>query len=62
MYLAEKDKLNEILLHEEEYWKQRAKLIWLLEGDSNSKFFHATTSARKKNNHVKWRVMKTCVK
>lgn len=28
-YLRERDKLNELLLQEEIYWKQRAKLHWL---------------------------------
>ncbi|KAL8105033.1 hypothetical protein AgCh_028992 [Apium graveolens] len=27
-YLFERDKLNDLLLHEEIYWKQRAKLFW----------------------------------
>lgn len=51
-YITERDKLNEILLHEELYWKQRAKLFWLKEGDDNTSFFHAYASARKKNNRV----------
>ncbi|XP_074326831.1 uncharacterized protein LOC141664773 [Apium graveolens] len=37
-YFLEKDKLHELLLHEESYWKQRAKTFWLAEGDVNSKF------------------------
>lgn len=48
----EKDKLNDLLYHEELYWKQRAKTFWLAEGDTNSKFFHATASSRKKKNHI----------
>lgn len=52
LYLKEKEKLNDILLHEEVYWKQRAKLMWLEEGDSNTKFFHASATARRKTNHV----------
>lgn len=46
-YFVEKDKLHELLLHEETYWKQRAKTFWIAEGDSNSKFFHAYASARR---------------
>lgn len=34
-----KNRLEEIIVHEEIYWKQRAKSFWLLEGDLNSKFF-----------------------
>lgn len=47
-YFLERDILHEIFLHEEVYWKQRAKVFWLAEGDTNSKFFHAYASARKK--------------
>lgn len=38
---------------EESYWKQRAKVFWLEEGDSNTRFFHATATTRKKMNHIK---------
>lgn len=51
-YFIEKEKLNVLLLHEETYWKQRAKNYWLAEGDANTKFFHATASARKRTNHI----------
>ncbi|KAJ6888484.1 hypothetical protein NC652_029532 [Populus alba x Populus x berolinensis] len=40
------------LLAREEYWKQRAKLFWLKEGDSNTKHFHAMTSSRRKANKL----------
>ncbi|KAL8092290.1 hypothetical protein AgCh_034546 [Apium graveolens] len=52
MYFEEKEKLNELLLHEEIYWKQRAKVFWLAEGDANTKFFHALASTRRKTNLI----------
>lgn len=51
-YLIERDKLNEFLLHEETYWKQRAKLFWLREGDDNTKYFHASATMTRKENHI----------
>lgn len=51
-YMVEREKLNDILLQEETYWKQRAKLFWLREGDENTRFFHSSASARKKANHI----------
>ena len=51
-YFEEKECLNELMKQEETYWKQRAKAFWLTEGDTNSKFFHAQASARKKSNRI----------
>ncbi|XP_074352252.1 uncharacterized protein LOC141691411 [Apium graveolens] len=48
MYVIEKEMLHELLTHEESYWRQRAKTFWLEDGDTNSRFFHATASFRKK--------------
>lgn len=53
-FFAARDGLNEILLHEELYWKQRVKLFWLKEGDENKKFFHSSATARNKVNHIEF--------
>ena len=52
LYFEEKEKLHDVLQHEELFWKQRAKAFWLKEGDTNSKYFHAVTSSKKKANHI----------
>jgi len=45
--------LATLLLQEENYWKQRSKVFWLANGDTNSKYFHASASARKRKNTIK---------
>ncbi|GAU48815.1 hypothetical protein TSUD_99870 [Trifolium subterraneum] len=37
-----------LLIQEEGYWKQRAKMHWLQEGDMNTRFFHMSATARSK--------------
>jgi chemotaxis protein histidine kinase CheA len=37
-----------VLIQEEAFWRQRAKMHWLKEGDLNTKFFHMSASARSK--------------
>jgi len=39
--LAMQQNLATLILQEESYWRQRSKIFWLAEGDTNSKFFHA---------------------
>lgn len=46
-YFEERARLSELLLHEEVYWKQRAKMFWIKEGDTNSRFFHAHALKRR---------------
>jgi hypothetical protein len=44
--------MQRLLAQDDAYWKQRAKMFWYKDGDRNTKFFHASASARKKVNRV----------
>jgi hypothetical protein len=37
-----------VLIQEEAFWKQKAKMHWLKDGDLNTKFFHMSAAARSK--------------
>ncbi|GAU46743.1 hypothetical protein TSUD_286030 [Trifolium subterraneum] len=41
-----------LLIQEEGYWKQRAKMYWLQEGDMNTRFFHMSATMRSKKKKV----------
>ena len=47
-----KNRYTELAVLEEQMWKQRAKVKWELEGDKNTKFYHAYASARRRNNFI----------
>lgn len=46
-------KLNELLHLEQSFWKQRAKVFWLTDGDLNTKYFHQQASNRRRKNLLK---------
>ncbi|CAJ2668628.1 unnamed protein product [Trifolium pratense] len=41
-----------LLVQKEGYWKQRAKMHWLQEGDLNTRFFHMSASSRSKKKKI----------
>ncbi|XP_020206472.1 uncharacterized protein LOC109791576 [Cajanus cajan] len=51
-FLEAQERLSTLLAREETFWKQRAKVYWLKNGDKNTKFFHAMASERKKKNLI----------
>ncbi|XP_024195622.1 uncharacterized protein LOC112198734 [Rosa chinensis] len=46
------DKLHVLLSEEKAFWRQRAKIQWLKEGDSNTGFFHRKAANRKRKNVI----------
>jgi hypothetical protein len=46
-------KLSRLEDQKETYWKQRAHVDWLKNGDRNTKYFHSFASERKKMNRIK---------
>ena len=47
-----RNEMHELAMREEILWKQRAKTMWLKEGDKNTKFFHGVASSRRRNNRI----------
>ena len=48
--------INNILIDEKVYWKQRSRSDWRLEGDRNTNFFHTKATTRKQKNKI-WGVL-----
>ena len=47
-----KNRIHNILLDKEIYWKQRSRADWLRKGDKYTKYFHAKASSRKIKNKI----------
>lgn len=43
---------HDIITKEEIYWSQRSGLIWLNEGDKNTRFFHLSTLKHREKTHI----------
>ncbi|XP_042939609.1 uncharacterized protein LOC122274659 [Carya illinoinensis] len=47
-----REEVQKWLERDELMWKQRSKVLWLKEGDSNSKYFHMKASQRRRKNRL----------
>ncbi|KAG5594328.1 hypothetical protein H5410_035560 [Solanum commersonii] len=43
---------NEILKREEDFWKLKSRIQWINDGDANTKFFHISTTNRRRRNRI----------
>jgi len=45
-------RLDKLLIKDDKFWKQRAKIFWYRDGDFNTKFFHTAVTTRRKLNRI----------
>ena len=50
MVISELDKLAHL---EETSWRQKSRVLWLKEGDNNTKFFHKMANSNRRRNYMK---------
>ncbi|KAL0402013.1 UNVERIFIED_CONTAM: hypothetical protein Slati_4231200 [Sesamum latifolium] len=53
LFPCAKDSMNELASREEVIWKQRDKVLWLTEGDRNTRFFDAKDNERRQTKEIK---------
>ncbi|KAK2665895.1 hypothetical protein Ddye_004469 [Dipteronia dyeriana] len=41
-----------VIYEEEQEWRQKSRIKWLIEGDRNSRFYHSVASGRRRNNLI----------
>lgn len=47
-----KREISELMDRENKMWFQRSKVLWVANGDKNSKFFHSRATQRKRKNSI----------
>jgi hypothetical protein len=50
--ISTEEELENIYIAEETFWKQRAGTKWVLQGDTNSHFYHQFTNGRRRKNMI----------
>jgi hypothetical protein len=44
--------INALLCRDEQYWRQRSRMVWLAAGDKNTRFFHQFATQRHRTNTI----------
>ena len=47
-----RSEVENLLSLEEISWRQKSRMLWIKEGDNNTKFFHKMANSRKRFNHL----------
>ena len=51
-FLLLSKQLDDLLLKQEIFWRQRSRVSWLKYGDRNTKFFHSKAPQRRRRNFI----------
>ena len=47
-----RSEVKNLLSLEEISWRQKLRMLWIKEGDNNTKFFHKVANSRRRFNHL----------
>ena len=48
-----RSQVEHLLSLEEIFWRQKSRMLYIKEGDNNTKFFHKMANSHRRNNHLR---------